>query len=246
MSWNPQDILSVLDKCCERFTFPMLDNGYVYLAATRLSLYKSKVDWAMVIEVFGFSPRSGLPDTQVHTFASRLRRAKKPTDYVSQQAYDAYLQNNPYNESTFVFPIEEGHWQSPENDELLAHGGHDVHVRNRFVQTPVLSEYAGRGITLQDPPNVHAFEFCRLLAATERDNLLATTEERRSCIPPDLTQIMQLEEWLHPDIVNQESPSNNPTFSALAEILAGAEPSSYQPSMQPNTHWSHWPEGGTL
>jgi hypothetical protein len=36
---DPEDILSILDGCCGAFSFPMLDNGYVYLAGTRLSLY---------------------------------------------------------------------------------------------------------------------------------------------------------------------------------------------------------------
>ena len=31
-------MLEVLDACARVFTFPMLDNGYVYLAATRLSV----------------------------------------------------------------------------------------------------------------------------------------------------------------------------------------------------------------
>lgn len=43
-------MLSDLDECY-RFTFPMLDNGYFYLAATRMSLYRSPEDWALVIEV---------------------------------------------------------------------------------------------------------------------------------------------------------------------------------------------------
>ncbi len=72
MAFEAEEILAILDRCCDAFTFPMLDNGYVYLAATRLSLYRSATDWAIVIEVFGFSPRSGLPDTHVQTFASRL------------------------------------------------------------------------------------------------------------------------------------------------------------------------------
>ncbi len=75
-------ILSVLDRCCDDFKFPMLDNGYVYLAATRLSLYRSAVDWAIVIEVFGFSPRTGIPDTHVSTFASRLGDRDPPEQYV--------------------------------------------------------------------------------------------------------------------------------------------------------------------
>ena len=72
MAIEADAVLTVLDRCCDAFTFPMLDNGYVYLAATRLSLFRTAADWAMVIEVFGFSPRSGLPDTHIHTFASSL------------------------------------------------------------------------------------------------------------------------------------------------------------------------------
>ncbi|MDS0860972.1 hypothetical protein NUV25_25000 [Burkholderia pseudomultivorans] len=44
MTIDGQSILSVLDDCCEQFSFPMLDNGYVYLAATRLSLYGGPAD----------------------------------------------------------------------------------------------------------------------------------------------------------------------------------------------------------
>jgi hypothetical protein len=72
MPIEAEHILSVLDRCCDAFTFPMLDNGYVYLAATRLSLYRTASDWAMVIEVFGYSPRAWLPDTHIYTFASTL------------------------------------------------------------------------------------------------------------------------------------------------------------------------------
>jgi hypothetical protein len=78
MHTNPEDILSMLDRCCDAYTFPMLHNGYVYLAGTRLSLYRSATDWAMVIEVFGFSPRSEVPDTHIHTFASRLHGRDAP------------------------------------------------------------------------------------------------------------------------------------------------------------------------
>jgi hypothetical protein len=54
MRWTATEILQILDECCDNFTFPMLDNGYVYPAATRLSLYRTPEDWAMVIEVFGY------------------------------------------------------------------------------------------------------------------------------------------------------------------------------------------------
>jgi hypothetical protein len=212
MNWHPRDVLSALDKCCESFTFPMLDNGYIYPAAVRLSLYRSPEDWAMVIEVFGFSPRSGIPDIQLHTFASRLRRGKSVDHYVSRQAYESYLANNEHNESTFIYPIEEGNWLNSENPELLAVGQNTVRLRGSRVDTPRLPEYAMRGVTVLDPPNVHVFEFCRVLAASERSSVLATADERRTCVPPELEQVMQLEEWNHPDLVNGERPSSNATF----------------------------------
>ena len=246
MNWHPKDMLSALDKCCESFTFPMLDNGYVYPAATRLSLYRSPEDWAMVIEVFGFSPRSGIPDIQLHTFASRLRRENSVDDYVSRQAYEAYLANNEHNESTFIYPIEEGNWLELENPDLMAGGQNTVLVRGNPMVTPQLPEYAAHDITLQDPPNVHVFEFCRLLAASARSSVLATADERRTCVPPELEQVAQLEEWNHPDLVNGERPSSNATFKSLAEVLVHGDVSAYKPSEEPNTHWKNWPEGGTL
>src|SRR2546428_3561556 len=98
MLFDPEAILSILDRCCDAFTFPMLDNGYIYLAGTRLSLYRSMTDWAMVIEVFGFSPRAGLPDTCIQTFASRLHDRNPLESYVNREAYERYLAHNPHND----------------------------------------------------------------------------------------------------------------------------------------------------
>ena len=50
MDWSSEQVLSVLDRCCRWLDFPMLNNGYIYLAATRLSLYRSDNDWALVEE----------------------------------------------------------------------------------------------------------------------------------------------------------------------------------------------------
>jgi hypothetical protein len=122
MHWKSEDILSILEQCSADFTFPMLDNGYVYLAATRLSLHRSDADWGVVIEVFGYSPRAGLPDTHIYTFASTLFRRDSPEKYRSRQAYDNYLANNPHNESRFIYPIGNEDWEGPERWEYIAEG----------------------------------------------------------------------------------------------------------------------------
>jgi hypothetical protein len=107
---SANDILAILDDNAESFTFPMLDNGYVYLAATRLSLFRSEVDWGLAIEVFGFSPRAYLPDTTIYTFASCLHDRDTPEKYTTREAYQHYLANNRNNEFRPVYPLEEGPW----------------------------------------------------------------------------------------------------------------------------------------
>lgn len=240
-------ILSVLDQCCDSFTFPMLDNGYVYLAATRLSLYRSTEDWALVIEVFGFSPRAGLPDTHLHTFASRLHDSDDPNRYRSPEAYQTYLTNNPHNDSRFVYPVAEGTWQDRDDLEFVAPDAREIVVRGKPRQIPDVDDFAQYRLQLEQPPRVQVFELCRVLAATMREDVLATAFERRVSVMPAMTQILQLEEWHHPNVVDaKDRPSGSPTFQQLAQVLATGDVSSYRPARPPNTHWSNWPEGGRL
>jgi len=245
MPGNADQILATLDACCASFTFPMLDNGYVYLAASRLSLHVSPTDWALVIEIFGFSPRSGLPDVHVHTFASSLHARDPRERFVSLEAYQRYLENNPNNESRFFYPCDD-QWLDQDNGELVSEHATFVTVRGHRVQLPALDDYGANGIRLEAPHQARTYELCRWLAATHRNLVLATPTERLVSVPPDLTQILELEEWRHPDLLAGELPSTADTFRALAEVLVTGDVSRYRAVDPPNTHWSNWPAGGTL
>jgi hypothetical protein len=224
MAHEAEEILSILDRCCDAFTFPMLDNGYIYLAATQLSLYRSRTDWAMVIEVFGFSPRAGVPDTCIQTFASHLHDRDPPERYINREAYERYLANHPHDDSRCVFPIHEGSWQDADNEEFVAEKAHEVLVRKQAIPLPGVGQYAQHGIELERPPRVQVFELCRFLADIARDQVLATAQERRVSILPDMDQILQLEEWHHPNVVDEEDrPSGSETFQQLAQALATGE-----------------------
>ena len=239
------DILQILDDCAEDCTFPMLDNGYVYLAATRLSLFRSDTAWAMVIEVFGFSPRAELPDIHVYTFSNALHARNRPEDYISPEAHAAYLANNPGNESRFFHPIEEGDWQEEDVENVAAHAG-TIELRGERVPLASLEDYATYGIELAEPPRIQVFELCRWLAATHRDQVLANLVERRISVSPDMTELLVLDDWHHPDLVNRQVPSQTGTFRQLAEVLVTGDVSRYTAPEEPNTHWRNWPEGGTL
>jgi hypothetical protein len=245
--WTAGEILAVLDGCCDSFTFPMLDNGYVYLAATRLSAYRSVSDWAIAIEIFGFSPRAGLPDVHVYTFGSRVLRDKGAADYVSREAFDKYLVANPHNQSRFFYPMSEGAWQDPETGELVAEDALVVALRDQSVDIPRTSEFAKYGIELMEPPRLQTFELCRFLAGAHRGEVLATPGERRASVPLDVPEFLLLDDWNHPNVVEDtERPSGSETFQQLARALVTGDASDYKPSLPPNTHWKHWPAGGTL
>jgi hypothetical protein len=245
MAIDPQQILSVLDDCARRFTFPMLDNGYVYLAATRLSLYRASEEWAMVIEVFGYSPRASLPDTAIYTFASTICNRDIPKGYGTQEVSNL-LAFNPNNDFRPVFPMEPGDWQ--EDLDLVAAGqSRKITLRGSEQTNPSLDEYEQRGIKLESPPRVQIFELCRYLAEVARDLVLATADERRMSVLPAMMQILQLEEWHQPNVVDpEERPSRSQTFQQLARVLATGNTEIYQPSQPPNTHWRNWPDGGSL
>jgi len=240
-------ILKILDDCCGTFTFPMLDNGYVYLAATRLSLFRSPQDWALVFEIFGFSPRAGTPHVSVHTFASRLRDRDKPEKYVKRAAHEAYLRDNPYNEVRTFYPIAGDDWQDPEDSELVSEDAMEIKLRGRVFELPPASAYVKHGIDISEKPRISVFELCRFLAAVDRQSVLATVKERRVSIFPELKELLVLGDWNHPDVVEEDiRPSGSRTFQQLARVLETGDIGLYRRTEKPNTHWSHWPEGGIL
>ncbi len=244
MNWKSERILEVLDACAEEFTFPVLDNGYVYLAATRMSAYRSDDEWAIVIEVFGFSPRSGDPDVQIYTFSSKLHDRNPSSNYVTEEAYRNYLANNVYNESRFIYPISNSDWQDEEDLEYVKVGSKCI-LREIEVIIPENTDFQNSGIELEEE-NPQTFEFCRLMAAKYRDQVLCSESERRVSVSPELELVLQLDEWSHPDISGEELPSSSETFKLIAEMLETGNKQAYKPTGKQNTHWVNWPVAGSL
>lgn len=239
------EILAILDACARSFTFPMLDNGYVYLAATRLAAYADANDWALTIEVFGYSPREGAPATTIYTFGSRLRGRKTAADFVNADALANYLTSHPNDEFAQVCPVDDA-WCDPEGEGVSADATH-VAVRGVRVALPSVDEYAHYDIELINRDQIEVYEVCRWLAATQREHIVATEAERRAHVPAELPQILLLDEWNHPDVCNKDClPSTSPTFVSIANALVAADGNRYQATLPPNTHWRNWPDGGSL
>lgn len=234
-TYTQSEILSQLDACAADFTFPMLDNGYVYLGDTRLSAYRDSARWAIVIEIFGANQREdghdGLRDC-LYCFGNCLHRPPGT-------ANEDFLSRTSDGPAGPTFDDEYGWYVSKEIQSIL--------VRGQVVPVDLSdSALASKEIDPVEDDLRTGEELMRSLLPEYRDMLLATEEELRQRIPIDLPLILRLEEWHHPDLVNDEKPSDSRTFQMIADVLVSGDPALYQPTEAPNTHWSNWPEGGTL
>jgi len=232
----PDAILEQLDRAAKDFVFPMLDNGYVYPADVRLTVYRATRRWLMIVEVLGVSnPRvSGCDvfENVLHLFGNHL--AREP---------------GTANED-FLHPIESRPDDPLFEDEFewyVRSQARSLSIRGHHIALDISEEaLANRGLELLDPPNVDPVIVMRSLLPEQRVLLLATPEDLAARNPDDLPLFIRLDEWFHPDLAAGELPSGCETFQMLAEAIVTGDAERYRPSREPNTHWRNWPDGGTL
>lgn len=232
--YKSEDILIQLDECSCDYTFPILDNGYIYLAGTKLTAYRDDKRWAIIVEVIGFNYRGGGHNgitNCLHIYGNCL--TYKPG---TQNENFLYPTTNSPEYETFD---EDGFYINPLSQTFLIRNELSSIVHDR-------KQYNLAEITLEDDENINAFEFLRLLDKLYHDKLVATKSEINERIPSDLLKILELENWYHPDVTNGEVPSKNETFIQIAKVLETGNIDFYKPTHSPNTHWSNWPFGGTL
>jgi hypothetical protein len=230
-----EEILAQLDECNSESTFPMLDNGYIYPAGTKLTAYRDDIRWIIVIEIIGFNYRGGGHNgisNCLHVYGNCL-------DYKPGTRNENFITitDDAYNCNTF--DEEEFFFLNPDCTNFILRGKTTQLYKEREL-------YDYYGISIEDQNRINAFEFLRLLDALHHDELVATEIELRERIPYDIPKILELHDWCHPDILNDELPSKNETFIQIAKVLQTGDVAHYKPSNAPNTNWKYWPEGGTL
>jgi hypothetical protein len=230
-----EEILAQLDQAAANYTFPMLDNGYSYPADVRLTAYRDQTRWAIIIETVDHSPRGGGHNgvrNVIHVYGNCISGDPGPTndDFIGRTA-----------------DTSDGPFYSDECDWALISPTGTILVRDQPLSFDLGNEVLQRkGITPAEEGQLSAIDLLRSLLPEHREIFLASDQEKRRRIPQDLPEFMCLEEWHHPDVIGDELPSGNECFQMVAEAIVTGDPSKYQPTLAPNTHWRNWPDGGTL
>ncbi len=128
------------------------------------------------------------------------------------------------------------------NDDFLSRAENLNEVVDQSDASLVISRKRVPLTSVRGEPMVDAL---RRLAPAHRELLLAGDDELRGRIPADIPEVLRLDEW-HQPVFDDLLPSETETYQLVAEVLATGDPTRYRPTLPPNTHWSHWPDAGTL
>ncbi|WP_428986532.1 DUF7003 family protein [Streptomyces camelliae] len=104
----------------------------------------------------------------------------------------------------------------------------------------------GTGLAVEAAAGTPLQDVFRQLVPEHRELLLADETELRADLPGDVPVLLRIDEWNQPEDLWDVLPSAHETFQLIAEVLDSGDPARYRPTLPANTHWSHWPEAGTL
>ena len=286
---SEQQILNALDHSNDGYycDFIPLNHPYSYLIDTRLNVFRSETEWAILAEILGYNPRGGRIELNIFYYGNCLINLEKYNNRDTN-----YYNAAPIDEDSFRAATADG-LLNTEADILLVRETHLALSHNK-------GDYERAGIDLAElePDRIGMEEVGRLLITQNQEAFRATDAELYKSIPKHLEKLLVLDQWCHKDFVvgppkimsdedilrayelNQSigglhgmslealtatvrvqeqrmgnfereqwetaRPSSYETWQQIAKVLATGDTSYYFPTLEPNTHWSNWPESGYL
>ncbi|MGB3756099.1 MAG: hypothetical protein WBA07_06965 [Rivularia sp. (in: cyanobacteria)] len=219
MTITTDNILNCLDKATNKLDFPGFDNMNYDMVTARLTGFRNDDDWALTIEqvVSWYSLNGVEPVLMISAFGSRV--------LINEPFVIYYPIKYPLNE------LEEEDDEIPESISVIIREEQFMINSSEIERNPHLSDYID-------------FDLMIHLVDRHRAKILATETEFRQIVPAVLAQIIQLDNWHHPDVYNPNSdfslPSRTKSMQAIAEVLASGKPELYQPCEEDNVDWRKW------
>lgn len=201
-NFTTENILNCLDKAAGNLDFPGFDGINIDMITARLTGFRNDENWALTIEeiVSWYSLNGVEPVLMISAFGSRV------------------LINEPF---VTYFPVKYPLNELEEDEEIPE----SISVMIRDEQFMINSIEIERNTHLSDDID---FDLMIHLVNKYRAKILATETELREIVPQELSQIIQLDNWHHPDVYNPNSefsmPSRTKSMQMIAQVLVSGKP----------------------
>ena len=227
MTISAGDILKTLDEGADTYDFPTLNNIYFYFGKIKIAIFRNANEWLLIFQELSFFIKSKKFVNTVYVFGNTIEGTR--IQFINQILFESaddkmfdYFFNLLLNPLDFQVVIK--------GDE------------KRFTPTP--KEYQDIGIDIEDEKMPVEAKIIRYLTNKipellffNHDELLEMCEKKDS----NLKLFMELDDWYHPDLVDDELPSDSPCFVSLAEAIEKNDSTIYRcPEDSYNIHWSNW------
>lgn len=217
------EILETLDSHAEDMDFPTFENSNFPAVDMRLTVFRDDKEWLFAFEVIAFANSQNLFVNLIYTYGNQL--SKQGMQFVHEIKSVENLNISQDTEEQFVSKFSFG-------------SSFDGQVKD-FVFSRNDYEIAGVDLTCGDPIELLLLKL--LTSVASHDLFLSSDVLLKTLGKEEIAEFMKLEDWEHPDILNDELPSQSECFKSLAKALMHNERELYFcPSDKINTHWSFW------
>lgn len=240
-NFTTKDILNCLDRAAANLDFPGFNGMNIDMATARLTGFCNDDDWALTIEelVSWYGLNGVEPVLVISAFGSRILIQEPftiyyPIDYRLNEIEDQEKIFKDISTAEIIsgesFKIEDE--VKISESKLVVIRGEKIIINYSQIEKQSLKK-----------DNFY-FDLMIHLANNYRTKILATETEFREIVPPELSQIIQLDNWHHPDVYNPNSefyiPSKAKSMQMIAEVLVSGNSELYKPCEQSNVDWRKW------
>lgn len=243
-TFTTEDILNCLDKAAANLDFPSFNNDKYNLLTARLTGFRNENDWALTIEeVVSWYGLNGLePVLVIYAFGSLILINKPFITFFPVKHSLGELgisKEEDYQDISVAGIICDEGFDVWEEDEAEIPDYILVQIRRKKIL--INSSKIERNLQIRDNFD---FDLMIHLVNNYRRQILAIEAEFREIVPPELSQIIQLDNWHHPDVCNPNSefyiPSKAKSIQMIAQVLESGNPELYQPCEENNVDWRKW------
>lgn len=193
--------LETLDRYAEDFDFPVLDNYNFDLAQSRISVFREEDKWLIVFEVVGVDANLEISNN-FYVYSNSMRQ---------QGFFSCFDEILTLVNEEYWYDDEDHFLVDPFHMELLLKG-------ERITLTPTVEEYKRLGI---ETDSFHPTKLIRFLTSKYKEKFWVNPsdilDETNAEFKPNL--FYQTEEWEHPDISEDQKPSESIFFQSLAKAI---------------------------